>query len=69
MPTRKNHPTYDSSFRAAGKESQAGVAKPRSGKNSKAPAGNAMNSARPANPGGLSVLNKLRADGSFKTDK
>jgi len=50
------------------KESQSGVAKPRmKGKNSKAPPGNASNSAKPENKGGLNVLNKVKKNGSFKT--
>lgn len=50
------------------KGSNSGVAKPRmKGKNSKAPPGNAANSAKPGNKGNLNVLNKVSQDGSFKT--
>ena len=45
-----------------------GAARPRmKGKNSKAPVGNASNSAKPSNPGGKNLLNMISKDGSFKT--
>lgn len=45
-----------------------GAARPRMNKPaSKAPPGNASNSAKPSNPGNLNVLRKLSQDGSFKT--
>jgi hypothetical protein len=51
-------------------ESQGGVAKPRmKGKNSKAPPGNASNSASPGNKGNLNVLNKVKKNGAFKSSK
>lgn len=67
MPTKKNHKLYESSFRAGKKENQGGVARPTMGDKGTHPPGNASNSAKPVNPGGLNVLKKINQDGSFKT--
>lgn len=57
----------DSNF-VVGDNPPRGAAKPRmGGKNSKAPAANASNSASPANPGGKNLLNMIKKDGTFKT--
>lgn len=57
----------DSNF-VEGSNPPRGAAAPNmSGKNSKAPVANAMNSASPPNPGGKNLLNMIKKDGTFKT--
>jgi len=60
--------TNDSNF-VEGDNPPRGAVAPRTnlGKNSKAPVGNAANSARPANPGNKNLLNMISQDGTFKT--
>lgn len=64
-----NSKLKDKAFRPDKKNSNAGVAVPRSGKNSKAPPGNGSQNASPPNKGGLNVLSKVSKNGAFTSNK
>lgn len=57
----------DGNFVMGDNPPRGAVAPRMTGKNSKAPVGDAANSASPPNPGNLNVLRMLSADSTFKT--